>query len=150
MFDAYMFCDIVLLLSMLFSASSMFEIHILVASIVMLYILELIMEIMPNCSTIQKPNCSQFPELSMTNLSDAMRPKKFVGTRFKRWHVNSQLWLQSMKVWDIISNGLHEGATDEVQNKFKEANTNFICSILSVLDGRLCDVYMHIKNAKEL
>ena len=47
-------------------------------------------------------------------------------------------------------NGLPEGATDEVQTKFKEANTNFRGYILSVLDGRLCDVYMHIESAKKL
>ena len=51
MLDAYMFCYTVLLLLMLSSASSMLEFHMLVTSIVMFYILELIMEIMPNYST---------------------------------------------------------------------------------------------------
>ena len=52
MFSAYMFCDIVLLLFLLFIASSMFEIHMLVTTIVMPHILDLIMETVPNYSTI--------------------------------------------------------------------------------------------------
>ena len=51
MFASFMFCDVVLLLFMLFSASSMLEIHMLVAVFVMFNILELIMEIMPNYLT---------------------------------------------------------------------------------------------------
>ena len=45
----------VLLLFMLINTSSIFEINMLVALAIMLYILELIMEIMPNIPTIQKP-----------------------------------------------------------------------------------------------
>ena len=56
MFASVMFCDVVLPLFMLLSASSMLEIHMLAAAIVMFNILELIMEIMPNYLTIQKPN----------------------------------------------------------------------------------------------
>ena len=48
MFASFMFCDVVLLLFMLFSASSMLEIHMSVIAIVMFNILELIMEIMLN------------------------------------------------------------------------------------------------------
>ena len=73
------------LLFMLVNTSSMFEINMLVAIVVMLNILELIMELLPNYSTIQKPNYRQFPELSMAGFADAMRPEKFTGVRFKRW-----------------------------------------------------------------
>ena len=59
---------------MLNTASSMFDLHVLVVGFVMFNILELIMEIVPNYPTIQKPNCRQFPELKMTALSDAMKP----------------------------------------------------------------------------
>ena len=41
-----------LLLFMLITASSMFEFHMLVVTFVMLYILELIMEIVPNYPTV--------------------------------------------------------------------------------------------------
>ena len=44
----------VFLLFMLINTPSIFEINMLVALAIMLYILELIMEIMPNIPTIQK------------------------------------------------------------------------------------------------
>jgi hypothetical protein len=48
----------------------MFELHVVVVVIVMLNILELIMEIVPNYPTIQKPNCRNFFELSMAGFTD--------------------------------------------------------------------------------
>jgi hypothetical protein len=63
----------------------MFELYVVVAGIVMLNILELIMQIVHNSSTIQKPNCRQFSELSMAGFTDALRPDKFTGVHFKRW-----------------------------------------------------------------
>jgi hypothetical protein len=44
--------------------------------------MELIMEIVSNYPTIQKPNCRHFPELSMVGFTDA---DKFTGVHFKRW-----------------------------------------------------------------
>ncbi len=82
-----------LLLFMLINASSMFEFHMLVVTVVMLNILELIMEIVPNYPTIQKPNCRQFPELTMAGFADALRPDKFTGVDFKRWQIKATLWL---------------------------------------------------------
>ena len=67
----------VLLVFMLSYASSMFDLHVLVVVYVIFNILELIMGILPNYSTIQKPNCRQFPELSMTALADALKPDKY-------------------------------------------------------------------------
>ena len=133
---------------MLSAASSMLEFHMLVAAIVMLYILELIMEIVPNYSTIQKPNCRQFPELTMAGFSDALRPDKFSDVHFKRWEVRSTLWLTALKVFHV-SAGMPEGASDEDQRKFQEANTMFVGCILSVLADHLCDVYMHIQDGKK-
>jgi hypothetical protein len=40
--------------------------------------------------------------------------------------------------------------SDEDQKKFEEANTVFVGCILSILADRLCDVFMHIKDGKEL
>jgi hypothetical protein len=54
---------------MLFSTSSMFELHVVVATIVMFNILEIIIEIMSNSPTIQKPNFRQFPELKMASFT---------------------------------------------------------------------------------
>ena len=108
-----------LLLFMLINASSMFEFHMLVVTVVMLNILELIMEIVPNYPTIQKPNCRQFPELTMAGFADALRPDKFTGVHFKRWQVKATLWLTHLKVFEV-SNGLPEGTiSDQDQNKFQ-------------------------------
>jgi hypothetical protein len=124
----------------------------LLAVAIMLYILELIMEIMPNNPTIQKPYMCyrQFPELNMGHLSDALRPDKFTGVDFKRWQYKTTLWLRSLKVFEA-SEGLPEGTiSDEDQNKFKETNTAFVGLVLSALSNKLFDVYMHITDAKEL
>ena len=145
--------DVVLfamLLFMLITTSSMFEFHMLVVTIVMLNILELIMEIVPNYPTIQKPNCRQFPELTMAGFADALRPDKFTGVHFKGWQVKATLWLTHLKVFEV-SGGLPEGTiSDQHQNKFKENNTLFVGCVLSILADRLCDMYMHITDGKEL
>lgn len=139
-----------LLLFMLINASSMFEFHMLVVTVVMLNILELIMEIVPNYPTIQKPNCRQFPELTMAGFADALRPDKFTGVHFKRWQIKATLWLTHLKVFEV-SNGLPEGTiSDQDQKKFKEDNTLFVGCVLSILADPLCDVYMHIIDGKEL
>jgi hypothetical protein len=74
-----------LLLLMLINASSMFQFHMLLVAAIMFYILELIMKIVLNYPTIQKPNCRQFPELTMAGFADALRPDNFTGVHFKRW-----------------------------------------------------------------
>ena len=142
----------VLLLFVLINASSIYEINMLVAVVVMFNILELIMEIVPNTPTIQKPYMCyrQFPELNMGHLSDALRPEKFTGEGFKRWQYKTTLWLQSLKVFQATE-GLPEGTiSDEDQNKFKETNTAFVGLVLSTLSNKLFDVYMHFKDGKEL
>ena len=55
MFSDHMFF-VCMLMSMLVTTSGMFEINMLVAIVVMFNILELIMELLANYSTIQKPN----------------------------------------------------------------------------------------------
>jgi hypothetical protein len=123
---------------------------VVVASIVIFNILELIMEIGPNYPTIHKPKCTQFPDLSMAGFTDALRPDKFTGVHFKRWEYKAELWLTMMKVFQI-SKGKPEGTiSDEDQKKFEEANTVFVGCILSILADLLCDVFMHIKDWKEL
>jgi hypothetical protein len=128
----------------------MFDLHVVVAGIVMFNILELITEIVPNYPTIQKPNCRQFPELSMAGFTDALRSDKFTGMHFKRWQYKADLWLTTMKVFQI-SKGKPEGTmSEDDQKKFEEANTVFVGCILSILANRLCDVFMHIKDKNEL
>jgi hypothetical protein len=56
MFCEYMFRYYLFLSILLFSTSSMFELHVLVAAVVMLNILELIMKIVPNYPTMPNPH----------------------------------------------------------------------------------------------
>jgi hypothetical protein len=50
-----------------------------------------------------------------------------------------------------ISKGKPEGTiSDEDQIKFEEANTIFVGCILSILADCLCDMFMHIKDGKDL
>jgi hypothetical protein len=123
---------------------------VVVAVVVMFNILELIMKIMPNYPTIQKPSYRQFHELSMAGFTDALRPDKFTGVHFKRWQYKTELWLTTMKVFRI-SKGKSEGTmSDEDYKKFEEANTVFVGCILSILADHPCDMLMHIKDRKEL
>jgi hypothetical protein len=109
----------------------MFELHVVVAGIVMFNIME-------------------FPELSMASFTDALRSDKFTGVHFKRWQYKAELWLTMMKVFQI-SKGKPEGTmSEDDQKKFEEANTIFVGCILSILGDYLCDVFMHIKDGKEL
>ena len=144
------FAIFVMLLFMLISSSSMFEFHMLVVIVVMFNILELIMELLPNFPTIQKPYYRQFPELNMGHLADALKPDKFTGVHFKRWQYKTTMWLQALKVFEA-KDGLPEGTISEQdQNKFKETNLAFVGCVLSVLDNKLFDVYMHIIDGKQL
>jgi hypothetical protein len=50
-----------------------------------------------------------------------------------------------------IGKGKREGTmSEEDQRKFEEANTIVVVCILSIFVDRLCDLYMHIKDGKEL
>ncbi|WVZ59956.1 hypothetical protein U9M48_010037 [Paspalum notatum var. saurae] len=86
----------------------------------------------------------------MVVLADALKPKKFSGVHFKRWQIKCTLWLEAMHVF-WVSKGKPEGdLSDADLQRFIEANTLFRGAILSALTDRLVDVYMHIKDGKEL
>ncbi|WVZ51699.1 hypothetical protein U9M48_002814 [Paspalum notatum var. saurae] len=92
----------------------------------------------------------QFSELSMAVFADALKPEKFSGVYFKRWQIKCTLWLEAMHVF-WVSNGKPEGdLSDADLQRFTEANTLFRGAILSALTDRPIDVYMHIKDGKEL
>ena len=67
-----------ILLCMFSHSFSILDCCMLFFVLVMNYFLELIMN-SPNLSTIQKPNCTQFPGLAMTGFVDALRPDNFIG-----------------------------------------------------------------------
>lgn len=139
-----------LLVFMLISTSSMFDLYVIVDVYVMFNILELIMEIVPNYSTIQKPNCRKFPELSMIALADALKPDKFTCVHFKRWSVKAMVWFIALKIDWVIIDRLKGVQSAEQQAKLGESNNLLRGVILSILADHLCDVYMHITDRKEL
>ena len=60
-----------------------------------------------------------------------------------------QLWLMVLKIFHV-SKGMSEGTISEQdQEKFRYDNIAFGGCILSILDGHLCDVYMHIEDDTE-
>ncbi|WVZ69743.1 hypothetical protein U9M48_018481 [Paspalum notatum var. saurae] len=86
----------------------------------------------------------------MAVFADALKPEKFSGVHFKRWQIKCTLWLEAMHVF-WVSKGKPEGdLSDADLQRFTEANTLFREAILSALTDRLVDVYMHIKDRKEL
>ena len=130
--------------------SSMLDEYMLVCAILCMIYFQKLIRILSNFSTIQKPYCRQFPELSMAVFADALKPEKFSGVHFKRWQIKCTLWLEAMHVF-WVSKGKPEGdLSDADLQRFTEANTLFRGAILSALTDRLVDVYMHIKDGKEL
>ncbi|WVZ71732.1 LOW QUALITY PROTEIN: hypothetical protein U9M48_020279 [Paspalum notatum var. saurae] len=86
----------------------------------------------------------------MPVFADALKPEKFSGVHFERWQIKCTLWLEAMHVF-WVSKGKPEGdLSDTDLQRFTEANTLFRGAILSALTDRLVDVYMHIKDGKEL
>jgi hypothetical protein len=86
----------------------------------------------------------------MAGFTDALRQDKFTGVNFKRWQYKAELWLTTRKMF-LISKGKSKGTmSDEDQKKFEEANTVFVGCTLSILADYLCDMFMHIKDGKEL
>jgi hypothetical protein len=55
-----------------------------------------------------------------------------------------------MKVFQISKVKPEGIISDEDQKKLEESNTIFVGCILSILVDRLCDVFMHIRDGKEL
>jgi hypothetical protein len=86
----------------------------------------------------------------MAGFADALRPDKFTGVHFKRWQVKVRLWLTILHVWEVrlgIPTGDH---SSEERRKLTDANHVFMRCMISVLQDRLVNVYMHIIDAKEM
>ena len=77
-----------------------------------------------------------------------MKPEKFTGVNFKRWHTKGQLWLSTMGVF-WAPPALPLRPKKEVQ-EFTTATVIFFVCILGVLSDQLSDVYMNIKGVVEL
>ena len=64
--------------------------------------------------------------------------------------MKATLWLTALKIDWVLNDKPEETMSDEDQRKFGEANSALRGCILSILADRLCDVFMHIKDGKEL
>jgi hypothetical protein len=93
-----------------------------VVAFVMFAIQELIMKLLPNFPTLKKPNCRQFPELTITALADVLKPDKFTSVHFKRWQVKTMLWLTILKINWVINGKYEQTMSEEDRRKFEEAN----------------------------
>ena len=60
------------------------------------------------------------------------------------------LWLSSMNVFWVSAGRPQGPLSAEDESRFMPANILFVGCILRVLADRLCDVYMHITDAREL
>ncbi|WVZ63197.1 hypothetical protein U9M48_012849 [Paspalum notatum var. saurae] len=86
----------------------------------------------------------------MAVFADALKPEKFSGVHFKRWQIKCTLWLEAMHVFWVSKGKLEGDLSNADLQRFTETNTLFRGAILSALTDRLVDVYMHIKDGKEL
>ena len=60
------------------------------------------------------------------------------------------MWLTAMGI-EKVADDTHRGPlTLEEERTFREATVLFVGSVLSVLGDKLVDVYLHIRDAKEL
>ena len=83
------------------------------------------------------------------SFADAMEPEKFGGSNFKCWSTKLVLWLTAICLSWVVKPVVFP-LTAEKQAECDKANVMAVGCILSVLSDKLCDVYMHMKNAREL
>jgi hypothetical protein len=62
----------------------------------------------------------------------------------------AELWLTTIKVFQISKSKPEGTLSEDDQKRFEEANTVFVGCIPSILADHLCDVFMHIKDGNEL
>jgi hypothetical protein len=74
-----------------------------------------------------------------TRFANAIKPKPFDGSNFKRWHELATLWLTTMNVMYIISGKASEGVSKE---KFNSYDNLFRGAVISVLVDNLVDTYL--------
>ena len=93
-------------------------------------------------SGIQKPNMCR--NSSASGFSATLKPNKFIDTYFKRWQTKTTLWLTAMNLfWAAWVAGVPSAGTvaPEQEKAFREATVVFLGAVLSVIEGKLVDVY---------
>jgi hypothetical protein len=97
--------------------------------------------------TIQKPYNVDRTMFGATIFANAIKPKPFDGSNFKRWCELATLWLTAMNVMYVTTGKAPEGVSEE---KFNADDNLFRGSISSVLVDNLVDTYLQRKTGKDI
>jgi hypothetical protein len=82
-----------------------------------------------------------------TSFANAIKPKPFDGSNFKRWREFAILWLTTMNVMYVTTEKAPEGVSEE---KFNVDDNLFRGAIISVLVDNLVDTYPQRKTGKDV
>jgi hypothetical protein len=82
-----------------------------------------------------------------TSFANAIKPKPFDGTNFKRWRELATLWLTAMNMMYVITGKAPEGISEE---KFNSNDNLFRGAVISVLLENLVDTYLQKKTGKDI
>jgi hypothetical protein len=82
-----------------------------------------------------------------TSFANAIKPKPFDGSNFKRWRELANLWLPAMNVMYVITGKAPEGVSEE---KFNSDDNMFRGAVISVLVDNLVDTYLRNKTGKDI
>jgi hypothetical protein len=82
-----------------------------------------------------------------TSFANAIKPKPFDGSNFKRWRELAILWLTAMNVMYVTTGKSPEGVSEE---KFNADDNLFRGVIISVLVDNLVDIYLQRKTGKDI
>jgi hypothetical protein len=97
--------------------------------------------------TIQKPYNVDRTIFGATIFANAIKPKPFDGSNFKRRRELATVWLTAMNVMYIATGKAPEGVLEE---KFDADDNLFRGAIISVLVDNLVDTYLQRKTGKDI
>jgi hypothetical protein len=82
-----------------------------------------------------------------TSFANAIKPKPFDGSNFKRRHELATLWLAAMNVMYVTTGKVPEGVSEE---KFNSDDNLFWGGVISVQVDNLVDTYLQKKTGKDI
>lgn len=79
-----------------------------------------------------------------------LKPEKFTRMHFKRWQTRTTLWLTALNVF--LVGGVSPTLTfaPEQENAFRKATTSFIGAVLTMIEDKLVDAYLHMRVTQNL
>jgi hypothetical protein len=82
-----------------------------------------------------------------TSFANAIKPKPFDGSNFKRWRELATLWLTAINMMYVTTGKTPKGVSEE---KFNADDNLFWGAIISVLVDNLVDAYLQRKMGKDI